>query len=501
MTSHMEPATVAQTTPRQLFGHPTGLGVLIALKVWELFSYQGMRAFLVFYLIAAFGMRDREAALLYGSYAALALVASVLGGYCADRWLGARDAMGLGAAIIMLGHLTLALESVLGALRPDLGPVVFQLFCLGLGLIAVGTGLLKPNVLAMIGALYRREDPRRDVGYAVYYLGVNVGSLAAPLVCGAVAARFGWGWGFASAAIGMALGLAVFIAGRRHVPADAPVLTHPRRARVALGLAAFAAAVACAWLVQHGVALGVVLAGFLLLGAGLLLARARASDDPADVPGVWAVFLLFPIPVMFQALAEQLATTVNLYVARSVDLTVGALAISAPQLLSLNSFFVLLLLPAVTAAWTGLARRGRDVAPFHRFAIGFALIAAAFLLLQASAAVPTPGGQAHLGWIVGAYLALTLGELCIAPSVFALVGRLVPERLTGVAMGLTLLGFACGNLVAPLLTGLLPQDLAGAPDSRAAYGAYFGQLALAGLAAGALAIALGRLAARRPRAG
>ena len=489
----------AADAPRtdELWGHPKGLPVLISLKVWELFSYQGMRAFLVFYLIGAFGMRDDEAVLIFGSYAALVLSTSVLGGYCADKWLGAKRAMAIGAALIMSGHAALALENLLAGLQVANHAVTFQVFCMGLALIAVGTGLLKPNVLTMIGRLYRTDDPKREFGYYGYYIGVNIGSFAAPLICGGLASHYGWTWGFGAAAIGMALGLVSFVIGRRWVqpidaspPQTAQVATRPLVA-AALLIAVIAAATL---LVQHGLAVGILLVCTLAVGVAVLLGRARASGEPGDTRLILRFFLLLPMPMFFEMLFEQLSTTVNLFSDRTVQQSLLGIAVTAPQLLSLNSFFVLTLLPFLTMTWRALARRGSDPGTFAKFAIGFTLMAAAFAILALSTSVGSSDTRISQLWIVGAYLVITLGELCIAPPAFAAVGRLVPERYAGVAMGLTLLSFAAGTFVASLLAGMahVPETHS-VPAARDAYGSFFVLPVMLALVFALIAAAFGRV--------
>jgi len=457
-------------------GHPAGLAVLISLKVWELFSYQGMRAFLVFYLIEAFALGDAQAAMMFGSYAALVLATSVLGGYCADRWLGPKEPMGVGAILIMAGHSTLAAENALTGLHLVNRPVAFQIFCLALALIAVGTGLLKPNVLTMIGRLYRADDPKREFGYYGYYVGVNIGSFLAPIVCGGLASHFGWGWGFGAAAIGMALGLISFLLGRGLVrPAEGTLIAAGKstpRARIYL-LVAAAVAVA-AWLVQHGLALGILLAATVAAGSGILIMRARSSEDPNDLPKVMRFFLLLPVPIFFELLFEQLSITVNLFSDRAVERSLFGIPVTAPQLLSLNSLFVLALLPLLGGLWARLARWGREPTPFAKFAIGFVFVALAFAILIVAAGSGASGARIPLLWIVTAYLAMTLGELCIAPSTFAMVGKMVPDRYAGVAMGLTLLSFSAGNFLASVLAGtvVLPKAFS-VQDAKLSYGAFF----------------------------
>ncbi len=440
--------------------HPRGVPVLVSLKAWELFSYQGMRAFLVFYLMGAFSLSDAHASVIFGAYAALVLALSVLGGVLADRWLGPREPMTAGALLIMAGHLCLALESLLAAQQSLSPAMLFQVFCGGLACISVGTGLLKPNVLNLLGGLYRSDDPLRERGFYAYYIGVNIGSFAAPLVCGYLGANFGWGWGFAAAAFGMATGLLVLLWGRRHLDGamalQAPV-TWFRRGLIYSGIVVMVGV--SSYLIQHGVALGLLLVVGIVSSAVYFLWRARAQVAGRAGQMLARLLALMAIPLTYSVLFEQFSLSINLFIDRLVDRKIGVFTVAAPQLLSLNAFFVLLFLPLLGAGWAALERRGREPATSQKFALGFAFIAAGFWLLSSTSGMTSQmtGGLADavekvpMLYVVLAYLLITLGELCIAPLSYATVGRIVPMGLQGLAMGMLLLAFALGNLGASWL--------------------------------------------------
>ncbi len=455
--------------------HPRGVPVLVGLKVWELFSYQGMRAFLVFYLIGAFSLTDANASMIFGAYAALVLALSVMGGVLSDRWLGPREPMTAGALLIMTGHLCLALESFLAA-RQSLEPArLFQVFCGGLACISVGTGLLKPNVLNLLGALYRADDPKRERGFYLYYMGVNVGSFAAPLLCGYLGAHFGWGWGFAAAAFGMATGLLVLLVGRRHldgvVALPSPV-PWSRRVVIYAGIVLMVAV--SSYLIQHGVALGLLLVVGIGSSAVYFLWRARAHPSGRGGQMLARLLALMAVPLTYSVLFEQFSLSINLFIDRLVDRQVGVFTVAAPQLLSLNAFFVLTFLPLLGGCWAVLGRRGREPATSRKFALGFGFIAAGFWLLSSASGLAGVGGKVAMLYVVLAYLLITLGELCIAPLSYATVGRIVPVGLQGLAMGMLLLAFALGNLGASWLAmaASIPNGMLAAASGEV-YGHFF----------------------------
>ncbi len=305
--------------------------------MWSCSATRACAPFLVFYLIATFALGDAQAAVLFGSYAALVLATSVFGGLIADRWLGLKEPMTVGACsdhdwppgpcsrerarrsrhVPGLAHLRVVLR-VAGRT------------------IAVGTGLLKPNVLNLVGALYRRDDPRRDAGFYAYYIGVNIGSLLAPLVCGYLAAHYGWAYGFAAAAVGMASGLLVLFLGRRHIH-DHPE-SKARRAAVTpkVRLVIYACVLAsigiAAFLIQHGIVLGIVLLTTLAFGATYLLTAARGPEG-CDRRRVALFLRCCRYSAMFVVLFEQFALTINLFADRAVDRDVLGVSFAAPQLI------------------------------------------------------------------------------------------------------------------------------------------------------------------------
>jgi POT family proton-dependent oligopeptide transporter len=459
------------------------LFVLVGLKVWEIFSYIGMRAFLVLYIIDAFGFGDAEAALIFGSYGALVLATGLIGGFVADRLIGARAAVVLGAGVIMAGHAGLALEA---GFAP--GPAKLQIFFASLAAISTGTGLLKPNILAMVAQLYDELGPRRrEAGFYAYYLGVNVGGLLAPVVCGYLAMTYGWHWGFAAAAIGMSAGLALVVAKRELLPAGAarPLAPLPiglRAAWIATAAAVLFTLLACWGLVQRGIALGAVLA-IAIAGGLVYLGVAARPLNRAGRQGLLTVATILPSVTVYVLLYEQIGTTITLFADRLVERDLGFATVAAAQIVALNSAFVILFVPVLASLWGALERRGMVFDAQAKFVIGFGLIGAAFGVL-ALAASGSAAGPVGLYWIVAAYLLLTLGELSIAPVAYAEAGRLAPRAIAGGIMGVLLLSFALGNLLSGVLAG--EAAVRGDGAGSAVYADFFTMMA--GLALGYAAL-------------
>lgn len=405
--------------------HPPGLALLFVTEMWERFSYYGMRAILVLFLIAApeaggQGWSVEKASQLYGWYTGLVYLTPVIGGYLADRWLGTHRALVVGGGIIAAGHFCLALES----------PVWFYL---GLALIIAGTGLFKPNVSTMVGQLYGPEDPRRDSAFTLFYMGINLGGLAGSLVCGYLAEnpRFGWRYGFAAAGIGMGLGLAVYLAGRPRWLAD--VGSRPVRAAA--------------------------------------LAAGGSPSSPQDRHRVLALCLTSLFVVFFWMAYEQAGSSMTVFAERSTDRSlpewlaplVPLSSIPAAWFQALNPAFILVLAPLASALWRHLDGSGQGPSTPMKMALGLFFLGAGFAVLAVGAAGAGPG-RVGPGWLVAAYLLHTLGELCLSPVGLSMVTRLSPVRFASMLMGVWFLSNFAANLMGGYLAGML---------ERVARGEYF----------------------------
>lgn len=399
------------------FGHPRGLTVLFLTNMWEQFSYYGMRALLVYFMTKQLLFGQAQASFIYGAYTAAAYFTPILGGVLADRWLGKRRAIVIGASVMAAGHFMMAFDA---------------LFYAALATIALGNGLFLPSLPSQVGDLYAPGDKRRPLAFNVYYVGVNIGGFLAPLICGTVGELYGWHYGFGLAGIGMLLGLAIYLAGQRHLPPEAP---RQRRGAEAPP--------------QRGLGRETVL---VLAGIGVAV-------------------------TVFRAAYEQVGNTVALWADSGVDRAVGDWLIPMTWFQSLNPLFVMLLTPPLLAYWHRRAAAGHDQAPLRRMACGALIVAGAYLLL---AAVGWHAGGAATGWIWLAlfFLVLTVGELFILPTGLGLFARLAPRHLGSTTVAAWFLVTFAGSLSAGLVGGLW---------SRVEPGPFFALLALlAAIAAGLL---------------
>jgi len=433
-----------------LRGHPDGLAILFFTEMWERFSYYGMRALLVLYLVNALDYPRDQALALYATYTALVYLTPILGGYIADRWLGAPRAVMVGGVVMALGHFAMAVPALLH---------------LGLGLLVAGNGFFKPNISSTVGHLYGDGDPRRDSGYTVFYMGVNLGAFLAPLVCGTLGEKFGWHYGFATAGVGMLIGMAVYARGLPRLGALWPAFQ--RRDAVIVALTALVAlalvlAVTGLWPSVNplwsrlGLFWQVVLAA-VLLAAGVLGARRRNGTalSEAERRRILAMLVMMLFVVFFWMGFEQAGGTMNLFADQRTDRHIFGWEMPATYFQAVNPLLILLLAPVFAALWTRLDRSRYAVSAVIKQAVGMMLLGSGFVVL---AIADAHGGRAGLvgpQWLLLVYALHTTGELCLSPIGLSMVSRLAPARLASLMMGLWFTAMALANYLAGTLEALL----------------------------------------------
>jgi proton-dependent oligopeptide transporter, POT family len=440
------------------FGHPRGLATLFFTEMWERFTYYGMRAVLVLFLVAAvsgggFGIDDKTATAIYGLYTAAVYLAALPGGWIADRLIGAQRAVLLGGITITLGNSLLWLSST---------PTGFYL---GLVAIVIGVGMLKPNVSAIVAELYPEGGARLDSGFTIFYIGINIGGLLGPLVTGWAQLYFGLRAGFAAAALCMALGVVQFYLTRRYLGnAGASVASAAGRAHawrylwVGAGvLALLIAAVTLGYIPVNPVALARV-ATYSILGMATLYFlyyfTAAKLDAEERRRGVVLVVLFIGCALFFSGY-EQAGSSLNLFAERYTVRSVAWLHVVIPTgwFQSLNSAFIILFAPFFAWAWIALAKRHLNPSVPAKFALGVMLMGSGFLVMAAAAALVAQGSKVSPNWLVLTYLLHTFGELCLSPVGLSYYTKLTPKRFVGQMMGMWFLAMSLGNLVAGLIAG------------------------------------------------
>ena len=467
---------MAKPSEKSFFGHPAGLSTLFFTEMWERFSFYGIRPLLVLFMSAAildggFGFDRRTASAIVGIYGFSVYLASLPGGWIADRWLGLRRSIWWGGVLIAIGHLCIALSSVFA--KPA--------FFLGLVFIVMGTGLLKPNISASVGDLYPEGGARRDAGYSIYYMGINLGAFAAPLITGALGERVGWHFGFGAAGVGMLLGLITFrlraastLGSIGLAPSASPEEQRRVRLITFVGVGVIFLTVILASVgtlavnpVSLAERMSVIVASMALLYFAYLFFFAGLTSK--EKKGVAVIVVLFVFATIFWAAFEQAPTSLNLFARDFTDRVVFGWEMPTTWLQAANSFFVVTLAPVFAWLWVSLAKRNLELSSPAKFSFGLVLTGLGFQVMVIAANQVIGGGgngvRVSMLWLVFSYFLQTLGELSISPVGLSSMTKLAPPRFVGQMMGVWFMASAIGNLIAGLVGGHVnPENLQEMPQ-------------------------------------
>jgi POT family proton-dependent oligopeptide transporter len=445
---------------RAFFGHPRGLSTLFFTEMWERFSYYGMRALLLLFMTApvaagGLGFSAAQGGAVYGLYTSMVYMMTLPGGWIADRFIGQRRAVLYGGILIASGHFSMAVPSL-------------TTFYLGLFLIVIGTGLLKGNVSVMVGYLYSKEDKRRDAGFSLFYMGINMGAFFAPLVCGYLGQNVNWHIGFASAGVGMLFGLVQYMAGGRYLgtaglnpaPAESPAAAATLRHRAVVIGSILAAAIA---VFAAGTFIGVLpitatqvadAAGYFLLFLtlgffGWLFSSGGWSREERH--RLYAIGALFFAAAIFWSVFEQAGSTLNLFADRNTNNVLLGFSFPSSWFQSENSLFLWMLAPVFAWLWLRLGETGKEPSSPAKFAMALIFVGAGFAILIIPA---QQGGQVSPVWLTATYLLHTIGELMLSPVGLSAMTKLAPARIAGLVMGIWFLATSLGNYIGGRVSGL-----------------------------------------------
>ena len=395
------------TKDNELFGHPKGLFVLFFTEMWERFSYYGMRAILVLYLVTqttdanpGLGWTTAEALALYGWYTMLVYVASIPGGWIADRLIGQKKSVLIGGLTLCVGHGILAVEEMWA-------------FYSGLGLIIAGVGLLKPNISTMVGGLYKAGDTRRDRGFTIFYIGINIGAFLSSLIVGYIGEVHGWHYGFGLAGIGMLLGQIVYMAGQKHL----------------------------------------IEVGNLLKDTANLEEKAK-YDQPLthiEKDRIKVLLLSFLIVIVFWGAFEQAGGLMNIYTLEKTNRVIAGMTIPASVFQSLNAAFIILLGTTVAGYWVKRSSKNKEASSLFKMGVGTMIMGLGFLFMTGAAAQFEANGSSAMYWLVFAYLFHTIGELCASPVALSFITKLAPVKYGSIMMGTYFAMTGFGNKLAGFL--------------------------------------------------
>ena len=400
----MSTATL-ESHQKELFGHPIGLFILFFTEMWERFSYYGMRAILVLYLVAettaanpGMGWTSGEALALYGWYTMMVYVMSVPGGYIADKFLGQRKSVTIGGVLLLIGHSILAIEHLTA-------------FYAGLVFIVLGVGMLKPNISTMVGGLYKQGDVRRDKGFTIFYIGINVGAFLSSLIVGYVGETYGWHYGFGLAGIGMALGVTQYLLGQKY-----------------------------------------------LSQVGNFLGDSSETSQVMDAPltkvekdRIVVLLISFLLVILFWGAFEQAGGLMNIYTMEKTNRMIGDWMVPASWFQSINAMFIIFFGSSVAAYWASRKLKGKTSSSLFKMIIGLIIMGTGFFFMTAATAQYESTGSSAMYWLVLAYLFHTIGELCLSPVALSYITKLAPVKYASIMMGVYFAMTGFGSKLAGLL--------------------------------------------------
>ena len=451
--------TIDQAAPRER--QPRALSTIFFTEMWERFSYYGMRALLVLYLVHALGYQRADALELYAIYTALVYISPIIGGYLADRYLGTRKAILVGGITMAMGHFAMAFPPLLH---------------LALGLLVAGNGFFKPNLATMLGTYYREHDARRDPGFTIYYMGVNLGAFFSPLVAGTLGEKVGWHYGFASAGVGMCLGLAQFVIGRDRLgpnglPAGKTRLDRADWTQVIVISAAMIplvyavmgawAVLGPAWNALGGaaqLALAALVVGGLWFGGNRLAGRQPAASQPLtreEWHRILAILVMGAFVIFFWMGFEQAGGTMNLFADQQTDRHLLGWEIPASYFQAINPIAIFILGFPFAILWKHLDRSRWALPTPAKMALGLIILGLGFVVMALAQTRADAVGKIGPQWLFFAYLLHTVGELCLSPVGLSMVTKLAPARVAALMMGIWYLANAAANYLAGILEALL----------------------------------------------
>jgi len=457
-------STTLQPHQKELFGHPVGLYVLFFTEMWERFSYYGMRAILTLYMIAkttdnnaGLGWDNGRALALYGWYTMLVYVASIPGGIIADKILGQKKSVMLGGWLLVAGHGTLSIEQDWA-------------FYLGLLLIILGVGMLKPNISTMVGGLYKQGDIRRDKGFSIFYIGINIGAAAASLIVGLVAAKYGWHAGFGLAAIGMVLGQAVYMFGQKYLKhvGNQPnkqddksdsvsinrifkTMLHTNKTLVIVVLLAIVSVLIPQLFMENEQIAYTVFFIFLAIVVGFMITVYGDLGTRIEKDRFVVLLLSFLIVIVFWGAFEQAGGLMNIYTEQKTDRSIGGWMVPAAIMQSFNPLYIIIFGIPIASFWAWMKRRGKESSSIFKMAMGVIIMGLGFVFMIGASTQYEAIGKSAIYWLALAYLLHTIGELCASPVALSFITKLAPVRYGALMMGVYFAATGLGNKVAGII--------------------------------------------------
>jgi proton-dependent oligopeptide transporter, POT family len=452
------------SSDKTFFGHPRGLSTLFFTEMWERFSYYGMRALLLLFMIASIeeggmGMDEKTGGAIYGLYTMFVYLLSLPGGWVADKLLGLRKSIFYGGCIIALGHFCLAFPYQ-------------ETFFFGLLLIVIGTGLLKPTASALVGEQYTLEDRAgRDAGFSIFYMGINIGAFIAPLITSYLGENINWHYGFAAAGVGMIVGLVQFKLTEKNLgstglqPSKAGDIEGQKKARTILTIVGLLLVLFVILLMTRTITIDpVVFAqtfGIVLVICALIYfiyVFATQNLDPSEKKKMWAIIIIFIATTVFYTGYEGQGSSLNIFADRYTDMFIGTFEMPAGWLQSFPAIFVVIFVPIFASIWVRAAKKNINISTPVKVSLGLVFMALGYVVMIGASKIVIGGDKPLPTGLIFTYMLHTFGEICLYPIGLSAVTRLSPQRLVGQMMGVFFMALALGNLVAGLFAGEFDDD-------------------------------------------
>lgn len=450
---------------RTFLGHPIGLSICFLTEMWERFSYYGMRAILVLYLVKYHLFSTEEASFIYAAYAGLVYMMPIIGGLFADKYLGAKKSVTYGAFLLLTGHFMMGFHGQEAFIENNIivrDTFSINIFFLSLALIITGVGFLKPSISTIVGALYGANDPRRDGGFSIFYMGINLGSLISTALVGYIGEVYGWHYGFTIAGIGMLFGLGIFLAGQHLLDgrAEPPNIENLQK-KIVLNLTkehiiyiGGLLIVFLSWfLIQYQQLVGKLLGFSGLFMLGILIYYSLKKCNNIERDRLWVACFLISTQAIFWALFEQQAASLTLLADQEFNRSVVGVNILSSQVQLLNPLFIILFAPIMASLWVKLSKRKIEPSTPMKFAIAMILIGTGYIIFSWGLNM-NDGIKKSFYWLIIIYFFLTISELCLSPVGLSMVTKLSTTRIVGLLMGTWFLFSAMGNYIAGWISSL-----------------------------------------------
>lgn len=446
-------------------GHPRGLYLLFFTEMWERFSYYGMRAIFVLFMVNMLVFSDKDASNIYGSYTGLVYLTPLLGGYLSDRYLGNRRSIITGGILMAIGQFLMFVS----ASFHSADPAALTMMWAGLTFLIVGNGFFKPNISTMVGQLYPAGDRRVDSAFTIFYMGINLGAFFSPLVCGALAENIDYKWGFLAACIGMVFGVITFIAFKNKllVHADGtPVGTQVKKLDVQ-SISMIVGAIALIFFLLNFKSLfksDLDVIGYLIYGAMIIVPAIILSDKSItreERSRIWVIFILAFFVIFFWSAFEQAGASLTIFAERQTNRHLFNFEMPASWFQSVNPLSIIVLAPLFSWLWGWLGKRNLEPASPKKMAIGLALLCLGYVVIAFAVKGVDSTAKVAMWWLIALYVLHTMGELCLSPIGLSMVSKLSPIRFSSLLMGTWFLANAAANKLAGTLSALIPPGLGG----------------------------------------